>query len=151
MPVIKCFSKGQIVSILNFLHVYLRLFWIVSVDTHVPEIVPRCYTKRVCCTKCHPSWCDMNETFLQWRNCCFFCLSDLGRFPANFVCTNRFISRWAIVLWTLKWKATLLMLKPASAMPITQMRSSLVGFCDFTYQNFITFLLLVDVCFPVTL
>ena len=43
------------------------------------------------------------------------------------------------------------MLKPTSAMPITQLRSYLVGFCDFTYQNFITFLLLVDVFFPVTL
>ena len=38
------------------------------------------------------------------------------------------------------------MLKPTSAMPNTQLRSSLVGFCDSIYQNFITFLLLVDVC-----
>ena len=42
------------------------------------------------------------------------------------------------------------MLKPTSAMPIPQLHSSLVGFCDSIYQYFITFLLLVDVCFPVT-
>ena len=36
-------------------------------------------------------------------------------------------------------------------MPITQLRSSLVGFCDSAYQHFSKFLLLVDVCFPVTL
>ena len=33
-------------------------------------------------------------------------------------------------------------LKPASRMPITQLRLSLVGFCDSTYPNFIKFLLL---------
>ena len=43
------------------------------------------------------------------------------------------------------------MLKPASAMPIPLLNSSLVGFCDSTYKNVIKFLLLVDVCFPVTL
>ena len=39
----------------------------------------------------------------------------------------------------------------AFAMPITQQRSFLVGLCDSTYQNFIKFLLLVYVFFPVTL
>ena len=43
------------------------------------------------------------------------------------------------------------MLKPDSATPITQLRSSLVGFCDETFPNFIKFLILFDVCFPVTL
>ena len=51
----------------------------------------------------------------------------------------------------IKMKTSWLMLKPASPMPNTQLRSSLVGFCDSIYQNIITFLLLVDVCFLVTL
>ena len=37
----------------------------------------------------------------------------------------------------IKWKASLLMLKSTSAMPITQLRLSLVGFCDSIYQHFI--------------
>ena len=36
-------------------------------------------------------------------------------------------------------------------MSISQLRSSLVGLHDSTYQNFIQFLLLVVVCFQVTL
>ena len=43
------------------------------------------------------------------------------------------------------------MLKPASVMPITRLRSSLVGFYDTKYQNVFKILLLVDVCFSVTL
>ena len=66
VPVIKCFSKGQNVNMLNTLHVHRRRIWTVSVGTHVPEKVPRSYTKRVCCKKCHPPWCDLNEMFLQW-------------------------------------------------------------------------------------
>ena len=33
---------------------YRRRFKRVLMDTHVPETVPRCYAKRVCCKKCHP-------------------------------------------------------------------------------------------------
>ena len=37
-----------------------------SFGGHSCTRVPRCYTKRVCCKKYHLSWCDLNETFLQW-------------------------------------------------------------------------------------
>ena len=43
--VIKCFLKVQNVNILSILHVHQRQFWTVLVDTHVPQTVPRCYTK----------------------------------------------------------------------------------------------------------
>ena len=46
VPVIKCFSKGQIVNILNILCVHRRRFWTILVEVHVPETVPRSYTKR---------------------------------------------------------------------------------------------------------
>ena len=101
VTVINCFSKGQNVNILNILYVHRRRFLTVLIGTFVPETVARCYTKRVCCKKCHPSWSYLHETFLQW-SCFFLCLSDLGRFPANFVCTK------AIVLWISKWKRNLI-------------------------------------------
>ena len=41
-----------------------------------------------------------------------------------------------------------LIMKPASAMLITQLRSSPVGFCDSTYQHFIKFPLLVTCLLP---
>ena len=59
VPVTKCFTKRYNVNILNDIQVYRRRFWAVLVDFHVQEAVPRCYTKRVCCKKCHPSWCDL--------------------------------------------------------------------------------------------
>ena len=43
MPVIKCFSKGHNVNILNILHVHRRRFRTITMDTHVPETVPRFY------------------------------------------------------------------------------------------------------------
>ena len=61
----KMFSKGQNVSMLIILHVHLRWFRTILVDTYVPETVPRRYAKRVCCKKSLPSWCDLNETFLH--------------------------------------------------------------------------------------
>ena len=39
------------------------------------------------------------------------------------------------------------MFSPASTMQITQLRSSLVGFCDFIYHNRIKILLLADTFF----
>ena len=60
------FSKGQSVNILNFLDVHRRRFQTVSADTHVPETLPRCYTKQVWCMKYHQSWYDLNETLLRW-------------------------------------------------------------------------------------
>ena len=41
----KMFSKGQNVNILIILHVHLKWFRTVLVDTHVPETVPRRYAK----------------------------------------------------------------------------------------------------------
>ena len=55
VPVIKCFSIGQNVNILNILYVHRRWFRTVFVDTNVPKTVPRCYTKRVCYKKSHPT------------------------------------------------------------------------------------------------
>ena len=66
MPVIKRFSKKQNINIFNILQALRRRFRTVVVDFHVPETVPRYHTKRVCCTKCHLSWYDLNETFLHW-------------------------------------------------------------------------------------
>ena len=62
----KMFLKKQHVNILNFLHVHRRQIRTVSAETHVPETLLTCYTKRVCCKKCHSSWCDVNKTFLRW-------------------------------------------------------------------------------------
>ena len=78
MPVIKCFSIGQNVNILNILHVHRRRFRTVSVDTHVPETVARFYTKRVSCKKIYPSWCDLNETFLLWVTFVSVCPISVG-------------------------------------------------------------------------
>ena len=52
-------------------------------------------------------------------------------------------------LWISKWQAISLMLIPASVMPITLQRTSLVGFRDYIYQHLIKFLLLADVFFTV--
>ena len=79
VPVMNCLSNGQTVNIFNFLHVHRRRYWTVLVDTHVPETVPRCYTKRVFCKKCHPSWCDLNETFpffFSFLSVCQLCLHE---------------------------------------------------------------------------
>ena len=59
-------------------------------DTHVPETVPRFYTKRVCCKKYHPTLYDLNETFLQWSKF-LFCLSDLRRSQAGQICLHEAI------------------------------------------------------------
>ena len=85
VPVIKCFSKGQNVNILNILRGHRRRFWAVSVDTHVPETVPRCY---------HSGFAVRNVTPLDviWMKL-FFCLPDLGRSPTNFVSMKWFIIR----------------------------------------------------------
>ena len=101
----KMFSKGQNVNILIFLRLHPRMLQTVLVNTHVPETVPRHYAKRVCCKKSLPSIYDLNETFLQWSKF-FFCLPDLGRFQANFLCTKQLFIRYATVLWISKWTAT---------------------------------------------
>ena len=88
VPVIKCLSKCWNVNILTILHVLKRRFRTVSVDTHVPETVPRCCTKRICFKKCHPSWCDRNETFLQWS---YFFLSARSRAVSRQLCLHETI------------------------------------------------------------
>ena len=88
VPVIKWFSKGQNANILNILHVLPRQFRAVLVDINVPETVPRCYTKRFCCKKCHPSWFGLNETFLRWS---FFFLSARSRAVLGQLCLHETI------------------------------------------------------------
>ena len=87
VPVIKCFKMTNF-NILNILHVHRGRFWTVLVDTRVPETVPKCYTKRGCCKKCHPSWCDLNETLLQWS---FFFLSARSRTVSSQLCLHETI------------------------------------------------------------
>ena len=90
VPVIKCFKKGQNVNILNILHVIRIRFRTVLVDSHVPETVPTCYTKRVRCKKCHPSWYDLNETFL--RVVLVFVLSARSRAVSSQLCLHETIN-----------------------------------------------------------
>ena len=109
----------------------------------VLDTVPRHSSKRVCLKKSLPPWCDMNETFLKW------------------IWKDWLYGKQLLYEFISKWQATSLMLIPASAMPITfsfslqgffflffQLRSTLVGLRDSTYPNFIKFLLLADVFFP---
>ena len=61
-----------------------RRFRTITMDTHVPEIVPRFYTKRILLSEMAPVLMGSERNGPQVEFVIFFCLPDLGRSLVNF-------------------------------------------------------------------